>query len=133
MRRLVVLGAVLVLLGAGCSDDGPDVVSIGDPDEGTTVMLAVGETLELTLSANPSTGYTWEVVGDPVCVAQRGDSRYTALSDSLGGGGELTLTFDAVRSGAEELRLVYHRPWEDVAPERTYMVGVVVAAETTAE
>ena len=43
-----------------------------------------------------------------------------------GSEGLLTMDLEAVEAGTEDLSLVYQRPWEDVAPERTFTVRVVV-------
>ncbi len=126
MRRMIVVCAVVAAVSTACGDGGSRIVAVGEVDAGTTVTLAVGDTLEVTLPSNPSTGYTWQVAGEPRCVVPRGEARYTALDELVGSGGVLTWDLEAVEAGTEDLSLVYQRPWEDVAPERTFTVRVVV-------
>lgn len=126
MRRIIVVGVIITTLAVGCGDGGSRLLSIGELDDGATVNLAVGDSLEVTLPANPSTGLTWELAGDRGCVEQRGEARYTALDDLLGSGGLLTFDLEAIQAGTEDLSFVYRRPWEDAAPERTFAVTVVV-------
>src|SRR3989337_973654 len=51
----------------------PGVV-IGEDADGSTARIGVGDTVEIVLTANPSTGFTWEVVGlDETVVRQTGE------------------------------------------------------------
>jgi inhibitor of cysteine peptidase len=123
---MIVVCVVVAAISAGCGDGGSRLVAVGEADTGTTVGLAIGDTLEVSLPSNPSTGHTWQVVGEPRCVVPRGEARYTAFDDLLGSEGLLTLDLEAVEAGTEDLSLVYRRPWENVAPERSFTIRVVV-------
>ena len=85
-------------------------------DNGRTIELHVGQTLTLTLGANPSTGYRWVFDGNAShIVVQQGEPVYAADHPGeglMGGGGIEHWTFRAVQPGAETLRLDYRRPWE---------------------
>ncbi|MFM1989195.1 MAG: hypothetical protein RJA99_2152 [Pseudomonadota bacterium] len=79
-----------------------------------------GETFELRLPSNPSTGYRWELV-DPVPDAVRpiGVSRLESQRGNLvGAPGQEVWTFEAVRAGAGMIGFTYRRPSDprDVAP-----------------
>ena len=124
-RIMAVLLAVLVLV-AGCGT--AEEVKLGASDNGRQIELKKGQTLVIALEGNPSTGYTWEVVeiGEQV-LRQKGDPEFKPESDLVGAGGVQTFRFEAVGAGQTDLKLVYHRPWEEgVEPLETFSVQVTV-------
>ena len=131
---LAVTGGVLVLIVAalvmaaisGCS--GQTALALEAKDNGNQITLQKGQTLTVELEANPTTGYTWEMVEpEGAVLSQVGEPEFKADSDLLGAPGTLTLRFEAVQAGQMELRLVYHRPWETgVEPLETFTVQVTV-------
>jgi inhibitor of cysteine peptidase len=109
-----------------CGGVGPFTES----SEGETVTVHVGDTFQVHLPGNPTTGYTWEVVPSetPVC-AMVGEPVFTPESDALGAPGVFEFTFEITSVGTEDLTLIYHRPWEeDVEPLDTYTLRVEAAA-----
>ncbi len=92
-----------------CGPQG-DVAGFIHPDP---LTLAVGQTFDLTLCANPSTGFSWKQVdltgGQLQTVAHE-----TAVSETglLGAPGSETWTFKAVSSGTHDLVFWYLRTWE---------------------
>jgi len=132
MSRLIfVLGAVsvAVLLLAGCgTTTGGQTVKLTEADAGKRVELAPGDTLEIALEGNPSTGYNWEVESvDNAILKQVGEPQFEADSSAVGSPGVITLAFQALASGQTNLKLIYHRSFEpEVAPLETYEVSVVV-------
>ena len=97
-------------------------------DNGRKIELNKGQILVVTLEANPSTGYTWEVAElEKNFLRQIGETEFQPESDLLGAKGMQTLRFEAVNAGQTSLKLVYHRPWEkDVEPLQTFSIQVVV-------
>jgi len=115
----------LVVAGSGCDS----AVRLKDDDNGTSVTLASGEALELVLTSNPTTGYSWSATEIPACLEQDGDPEYDsdAPPGMMGAGGEDTWRFTAVEPGEGTLRLEYSQPWEqDVAPVEIYEIDVTV-------
>ena len=139
MLRLIVLAgnalAVTLLLSA-CSaapqsptPTGPaSAKKIGEPDNGSTVTLHTGDQLDITLAANPTTGYQWEIAaGDAAVVKLVGGPEYAPGGSALGSGGKTTFHFEAVAPGQTTLKLIYHRPFEkNTPPVNTFEVTVVV-------
>lgn len=122
---MAVLLAVLVLA-AGCGT--AKEVKLGASDNGRQIELKKGQSLVVALEGNPSTGYTWEVVeiGEQV-LRQKGEPEFKSESDLIGAGGVQALRFEAVGAGQTDLKLVYHRPWEEgVEPLETFSVQVTV-------
>lgn len=122
----LLLMAVVLTAISGCAAQ--TALALEAKDDGNQITLQKGQTLTVKLEANPTTGYTWEVVeSDGAILRQVGETEYEAESDLIGAGGVETLRFEAVEAGDMELRLVYHRPWETgVEPLETFTVQVTV-------
>jgi inhibitor of cysteine peptidase len=119
--------AVLLALLVGCSaTQGP--ASIGEAANGTEVVLAVGQTLQVSLPANVTTGFDWAVDGAVPSQLTSVSDTYdtTAPAGVVGAGGTRTFVFRADSRGNGALRLVYARSWESGPPQKTFAVTVVV-------
>jgi len=125
MAGLLLMAIVLTAI-SGCAAQA--ALALEADDNGNEITLNKGQTLTIKLEANPTTGYTWEVVeSEGAILRQVGETEYEAESDLIGAGGVQTLRFEAVQAGQMELRLVYHRPWEtDVEPLEIFSVQVTV-------
>ncbi|MGB5932505.1 MAG: C1 family peptidase, partial [Anaerolineae bacterium] len=104
----------------------PTEVRLSTEDDGRHVELKEGQLLVITLEANPSTGYIWEVAGpDEKVLRQVGDIEFEQESNLLGAPGRQAIRFQAVGEGQATLRLVYRRPWEEgVEPAKTFSLQV---------
>ncbi|HVN53865.1 MAG TPA: protease inhibitor I42 family protein [Anaerolineaceae bacterium] len=97
-------------------------------DAGKSIHLEIGQTFTVTLEGNPSTGYSWDMspVDKPI-LSEVGDPVSAPKSNLPGAPAMLTLTFRADANGAQQLMLIYHRPWEkDVPPVNSFDVNVIV-------
>jgi inhibitor of cysteine peptidase len=132
----VILLAVAALV-AGCGAAAKAGSASGDvvldrEDMGQKVVLLVGQNLVITLDANPSTGYRWDVTDAASQVlAQAGEPEFQSgaegQADVVGASGVQILRFEAKERGTTTLTLVYHRPWEtDVEPLETLTAEVEV-------
>ncbi len=138
-----IVAAVLVLIivgtaiaGAGCGSQGGAAsgpVKLTEADNGKTVTIKVGDTVQVILPGNPTTGYSWSTSlsdKDAAVLQQQGDAAYTQESTDpslVGGGGTFTFDFKAMAPGQVVLRFDYARPFETgVAPIQTYSVTVTV-------
>jgi inhibitor of cysteine peptidase len=108
-------------------------VTAGVAESGQTLHLAVGQYLEVSLGANPTTGYAWQFDAQSIAVlTQQGDPLYvpdntgTAEQPVTGGGGVETWKFKAVQVGTGTLRLDYRRSWETGDPLSSVQYTVVV-------
>lgn len=101
---------------------------ITEADAGHQIELHVGDMLELTLPANPTTGYQWETSDlDSTVLRPLGEPTFKPSSNAVGSGGQVTLRFEAVEVGQADLTLILHRPFEkDVAPIQTFEATVIV-------
>jgi predicted secreted protein len=111
---------------AGCAGSSPQTIIL--PPEGGQVNAHPGDILKLTLEANPSTGYAWELAPmDAGVLALEGEPLIKPESDLIGAPVSQTFRFKAAGPGQVTLSLSYRRPWEEgVAPVRTYQADINV-------
>lgn len=109
---------------------GPPELVIGADRDGGRVRLILGQTLEVRLDGNPTTGYTWDVARvDPRVLRRDGGVTYTPAPlphPRVGSGGTFAARFTAVRRGETTLTLVYHRRFEAGSPARTFTAHITV-------
>ena len=112
MKSWIALVAAAVLLGA-CGDDGGTTVELDDTDSLSEVSLDVGDQLSVSLEANPTTGYSWELGPLPDGL-QLVSSDFEEPGGSLvGAPGMQLFVFDVVGLGSGILRLEYVRVFDD--------------------
>ena len=120
----------LGLLFGASTGPGRGVQRLTKADENSTVHLHPGERLEVTLSGNPNTGYTWELNSiDEKILRLLGKPEYRPSSGATGSGGEFTFAFEAIMPGQTVLRLAYCRSWEKgKQPVESFEVVVLCTA-----
>lgn len=114
---------MLVLAVAACSlfasEPGPRPADL---------VAATGRTFTVTLDANRSTGFQWELAKplDEDVVRLAGTAYEQAPGAAPGAGGKEIWTFDAVAPGWTKIELSYRRPWEEMAPAKISVFSVEV-------
>lgn len=132
-KKVYIVGAVIIallLIVVVFMAYGTREVQLTAADDGTTVEIETGQVLSITLEANPTTGYTWEVTESPSeqVLKQVGEIEFEPESDLIGAGGVQLIKFKVVNAGQTSLKLVYHRPWEmDVEPLETFSINVIAS------
>jgi inhibitor of cysteine peptidase len=134
---IIALAGLLTPLLSGCApSDGrgtsatkpiADTVVLTETDADQSVKVSPGQTLEVVLDANPSTGYTWSVAAEPEFLTAQGEPVFSseAASGLVGAPGTQTLRFTVSAAGEGPLSLSYVRPWEaDAAPAQTFTVEI---------
>ena len=128
----IVIVALVAMVASGCGSASASggTLKLTETDNGKAFSIKTGETVELTIAGNPTTGYQWtadlsdasagllEQIGEPVYRPDVTDE------DVVGSGGIYTFTFKAVAAGDATLRLVYERSFEDVDPIQTFEVAL---------
>jgi inhibitor of cysteine peptidase len=137
LLTMIALATLTMVFLSGCSkpagsggsssgtSSGPLTLTQADADK--TVTVSPGQTLEVVLDANPSTGYTWTIASAPEFLKSQGDPKFASQAESgvVGAGGKQTLEFAVTAAGKGELSLNYVRPWETgAAPAETFKVQV---------
>ncbi len=110
-----------------------DKINLSMDYNGWQIELTKGQTFNVTLEANPSTGYSWEVVElNNNILRQIGEPEYRQISnitsEPMAGVPELQIfRFEAIDTGRTTLGLVYRRLWEkDVPPQNNFSIDLVV-------
>ena len=118
---LAALGAALL---AGCGSGAPQGQSSPTTirvtpaaKTGTTVDARVGDTVVLSLEANPTTGYEWKFTGGDTFTIRKSDYVPDPNPDQLvGRGGTQVVTLTVTKAGASDLLGTYARSWEMPSP-----------------
>ncbi|MCZ7392757.1 MAG: protease inhibitor I42 family protein [Candidatus Methanoperedens sp.] len=111
-----------------------DKINLNIDYNGRQMELTKGQTLNVTLEANPSTGYSWEVVElNKNIIHQIGEAEYQQISNftsehpMVGAPVMQTFQFEVINTGQTTLKLVYRRSWEkDVAPLNNFSIDLAV-------
>ncbi|MBR6241645.1 MAG: protease inhibitor I42 family protein [Lentisphaeria bacterium] len=107
-------------------------------DNGASVTVKAGDTVQVKLRSNRTTGYSWAELKDKtdakVLKSDGGSYEVNAHPEGMVGvGGVETFTFTAVAPGRTEIALGYARPWEkDKEPAQSFKATVVVEAADAA-
>ena len=127
MLRLILLAGLLYACGTQGSPE-QSSVHLTEADNGRSIELNVGDQLKITLPANPTTGFQWEVSGvDSAILQSIGEPSFEPSSNAVGSGGQVTFRLEAVAVGRTVLKLIHHRPFEEnVPPAQTFEVTVTV-------
>ena len=114
MKRFLIVAAALALM-AGLAG-GLTAYTSAAGTGGQATALGVGDTYEVVLDSNPSTGYQWLVDFDAGYLELV--NRHFEVDSNLnppapGTGGKETFVFRAVAKGSTQVELTYKRPWEN--------------------
>ncbi len=101
---------------------------ITDADKGSEIHLKGGDTLEVRLKANPSTGYMWYLLKESTPVLRLAHQTETEATESgVGRPVVQVFTFEPRGAGDGVLLLHYVRSWEKPDPnDERFTVRVVV-------
>lgn len=107
----------------------PFGISLTEADAGKTVVLKTGDTFQVILEGNPSTGFSWILATqEPAIIQQVGEFEYQPYyPNTPGSPGLLTLKFIAFAKGQSVLHLDYKQPWDKgMVSEKTFEVTLIV-------
>jgi inhibitor of cysteine peptidase len=101
---------------------------ITDADKGGTIHLKAGDTLEVRLKANPTTGYMWFLRKNPMPLLKlTGQTQTEATEPGVGRPVFQVFEFLAKQPGNGILLLHYVRSWDPPLPdEQQFQVHVLV-------
>jgi inhibitor of cysteine peptidase len=90
-----------------------EIAALSRGDNGKLVTVTRGDTVEIVLPENPTTGYRWAVESVDAKVLQLRNSSYSVnTGGGIGGGGIRKMTFEAKTSGRTDIRLKLRREWD---------------------
>lgn len=122
MSRIAAAALITRALAAGPQ------LTLDQDDDGSTITVKAGDTIQVVLEGNPTTGYTWTAAlseEDASILQQIGEPAYET-GGGIGAGGVYTFRFKALAAGEATLKLVYAQPWSSALPEETFTVTVKV-------
>lgn len=100
-----------------------------DPTDPTQLItVKAGETFDIMLPSNSSTGYRWQFVGElDTGVIQLVGQDYIAQQPVIPGSGGMDVwTFQAVNAGDTTVELGYYPPSNDAVPDETVTFSIHV-------
>ncbi len=127
LRAMLALPLCVIAFGSQSGGASPAMLRVDQSRDNTEAVLAVGQTLEIALLENPTTGFRWELKAsaEPICVP-RGNT-FDRPSAGIGKSGTRRWRFEAIRAGVGRIELVYRRAWEqDKPPAQTFQLAVRV-------
>ena len=129
MEKLVGLTFILVLLTA-CAET-PSVIDLDAANNGVSLETTSGQTINITLDSNITTGYKWNLVTEPDAkVLRLLSSQYVEPGASnppvVGAGGKEIWKFQTTGRGTTSLKLAYFRPFDPGQVAKEFSATVVV-------
>jgi inhibitor of cysteine peptidase len=102
--------------------------TITDADKGGTIHMKTGDTLEVRLEANPSTGFMWFLKKESARLLKlTGQTQTEATEPGVGRPVFQVFEFQAKQPGDGVLLLHYVRSWDPPLPnEQQFQIHVVV-------
>jgi len=123
--RFIMIAALLALPQFSIAAE----LKLDDKSCGSRQKLTVGDTLEVSLPGNPTTGYVWQAPAVPALLQQQGEPVHQSNSKLVGAGGVTSFRFNVVSAGEANIDLIYHRSWEkETPPVRTCRIQLVSSA-----
>lgn len=98
-------------------------------DSGKTISVLEGQQITISLTGNPTTGFTWNDATKSNVVKLSGKIEHRVDGPALGAAGESTATFVAVKPGKATIVLEYKRVFEEKPAAKTFTVDVEVQGE----
>ncbi len=87
----------------------------------------VGDSFEVALGSNPSTGYSWEISSiDGNMLEMSAEDFIPSPIPMVGSSGSQVFTLKALEKGTTEIIFIYKRPWDDdsVSAEKVIRINI---------
>lgn len=127
MKRMIWILSACLLLAFMTTACNATTIKVDESMNSRTINAKVGDTIQVVLEGNPTTGYNWYPADlDATILSSVGEPEFKAESNLIGAGGMVTNTFKAEGPGTVTLTLNYWRVWESVQPLQTFNITVVV-------
>jgi inhibitor of cysteine peptidase len=99
---------------------------LDDRNNTQTITIKSGETFQIELSENPSTGYAWNISATPGLTIVN-DTFVPSSSGLTGAGGKREWQIRASGNGDQQLSGTYKRSWETISGnETTYSLNIKI-------
>ncbi len=97
---------------------------IDERHNATEEAVQPGETLEIVLGENRSSGFRWRLLADGAPVLRLEKDQYHAAAQPLGAPGQHTWLMQVQTVGDATVELAYSRGWQEGQPARRFNVRV---------
>ena len=87
-------------------------VTLTERDDGSRIQVRVGDTIEICLSENATTGYRWSVDDLDSALFDVAGASADYPGRAIGAGGQACVRITVRGTGNGAVRLKYSRPWE---------------------
>jgi inhibitor of cysteine peptidase len=91
---------------------GQAMLLLTENDNGRTVAVKTGESLQISLPDNVTTGYQWTIVAYNKNIVKELGSNSFYPSSAIGAGGKIVFVFQGLKPGKGEINLKQWRQWE---------------------
>ena len=121
--------ACLIVLLAACSK-----TVVTDNDNGKTIVIDAGQSLEIKLPENPSTGYSWELGAKPMGKVEFELKEGKYIPDEkpqhlVGRGGVRVFELCLLSQGKLQIEGCYFRPWEKCNAQTDKIFKLLIEAK----
>ena len=129
MKMLFGLGVALFLLTA-CAETLPGI-DLDAANNGVNLETTSGVTINLSLDSNVTTGYKWNLTGEPdASVLKLVSSDYVSPSSSgtplVGAGGKQVWKFQTTGRGTTTFKLAYFRSFDPSQVAKEFTATIIV-------
>ncbi len=104
--------APAALSGAEAERAANRMLSLVETDNGRTIDVRLGETVQITLPENATTGFRWAIDHYDQDSFEALATEPRNAAKAVGGGGEVVFSFKAKKIGSGEIELKHWRQWE---------------------
>jgi inhibitor of cysteine peptidase len=105
----------------------PITIQVNHHDADETFKLKVGDTVQVTLPAQPSTDYAWKFVKPNANMLQQvGKPQFTPNNDTMGSKGKMIWTYKAVGSGNVTMVANYNQVPAQAMPIKTFQFTLAI-------
>ena len=101
--------------------------TLTERDDGRTIEATVGDTIELVLPENATTGYRWAFDGLDEHIVRADEGELIGRPTGIGSGGAVRWRLTALAAAATEVRLKLWRRWEgDRSIQKRFAVRLTI-------
>jgi len=99
-----------------------------EPILSTRIEISAGEDITITLPANPTTGYTWQLAKplDKTILGESSSSYVPDRTQQVGSGGREIWTIKTLKPGRTKAIFNYLRPWEKETPPVKTITFIII-------
>ena len=103
-------------------------LSVGESANGQNIRLMIDQTLEVSLTTNPTTGYTWQYIQKPnPDILQETRHFLLPQGKNPGSPSQEYWQFSPVNGGTTSIAFEYKRSWSKEPPLKTFAIQIVVS------